>query len=305
MKPMSRPIISILTLLVIIHASTALACTIISAKRESTVMLGGNKDLPPTNAFMVIDKRGKLGVIYFATPWKQWSLAEHSGINEKGLCYDINWLPTEGLTAQPEKMRQNEWVITKLMQEATTVEEVLEEIFKYNWGDSLSYQVHFADKSGDAVIISPGLDGQLTYSRRPVGSNYLISTNYNEARRLRASWLGLDVPYKLIFDSKYRDADEILTGLNSEHDLTVGVMVSVLKATHRNWWFNTPLSIKTVYSTIFHPSKSLVYLYLNRQFDDPYIIDVQKQLKESKSYKKISLADLVSRDNQQFESAQN
>ena len=80
-------------------------------------------------------------------------------------------------------MRQNEWVITQLMQEVSTVAEVLTEIFKYNWGDSLSYQVHFADKSGDAVIVYPGLNGELTFSRRSKEGNYLITTNYNHARR--------------------------------------------------------------------------------------------------------------------------
>ena len=30
----------------------------------------------------------------------------------------------------------------------------LAKIFEYNWGDSLSYQVHFADKSGDAGDLS-------------------------------------------------------------------------------------------------------------------------------------------------------
>lgn len=302
MEQIVRSIISILALLVLLDSQTALTCTIISAKLGDTVLLGGNKDLPPSSSFMVIDKRGKLGVIYFGTPWKQWPFVEHSGINEKGLCYDANWLLKEKLTPQPEKMRQNEWVITQLMQEAATVDEVLKKVFQYNWGSSLSYQVHFADKYGDAAIIYPGLDGEPTYSRRSTGNNYLISTNFNHARRLRASWLGLDFPYQLMFDSKYRAADELLVGLNSRQALTVGFMASVLKATHRNWWFNTPLSIKTIYSTIFDPQKSRVHLYLNRQFDDPYIIDVQKQLIESQSYKKVSIAELVSPDIQQIES---
>ena len=249
-----------------------------------------------------MDKRGTLGVIYFATPWKQWPLVEQSGINEKGLCFDINWIPKEGLIPQPEKLRQNEWVITQLMQEAATVEEVLAKIFEYNWGDSISYQVHFADKSGDAAIMHPGLDGKLTFSRRSKGSNYLVSTNYNHARRLRASWRGLDYPYKLLFDSKFRAADDILSELDSEQDISLEIMGSVLEATHRNWWLDTPFSIKTVYSAIFDPRHLQIYLYFNRQFDHPHLIDVQRELQESKSYKKVPLTDLVSHDNQQTES---
>lgn len=294
MKPVIKISISILFLLLVFNASTISACTIISAYFNNTVLLAGNEDLPPTSSFMVVDKRGKLGVIYFATPWKRWPLIEQSGINEKGLCFDINWIPKEKLIPQPEKLRQNEWLITQLMQEAATVEEVRERIFAYNWGDSISYQVHFADTSGDAAIIHPGLNGELAFSRRSKGRDYLVSTNYNHARRLRASWIGLDFPYKLLFDSKFRAADGMLGGMDSDQDVSLEFMASVLEATHRNWWFNTPLSIKTAYSTIFDPRSLRIYLYFNRQFDHPHMIDVQRELDESASYKKVSLADLVS-----------
>ena len=301
MNPCAKIITSVLTLLIVLSASPSSACTIISVYSKGTVLLGGNEDLPPTNAFMVMDKRGKLGVIYFATPWKQWPLVEQSGINEKGLCFDINWIPKEELIPQPEKLRQNEWVITQLRQEVATVEELLEKLFQYNWGESISYQVHFADKSGDAVIIYPGLNGELTFSRRAKGSNYLISTNFNHGRRLRASWIGLDFPYKLLFDSKFKAADDMLLGLDSEHDASVEFLGSVLEATHRNWWFNTPLSIKTIYSTIFDPRNLHIYLYLNRQFDHPHMIDVQRELAEGVPYKKVPLAELVSSDQQHTE----
>jgi hypothetical protein len=95
----------------------------------------------------------------------------------------------------------------------------------------------------------------------------------------------------------------MLSGVNFEKDFTVEFMGSVLEATHRNWWFNSPFSIKTVYSTIFDPKNLQIYLYLNRQFDHPHVIDVQRELQESKSYKKVSLTDLVSHDNTQIETS--
>src|SRR5210317_1845299 len=125
MRPIAKIITSILFLVILLNASPTIACTIISGHFKSVVLLGGNEDLPTRSSFMVIDKRGKLGVVYFATPWKQWPLLEQSGINEKGLCFDLNWIPKEELIPQPEKLRQNEWVITQLMQEVSTVEEVL------------------------------------------------------------------------------------------------------------------------------------------------------------------------------------
>jgi hypothetical protein len=73
------------------------------------------------------------------------------GINEMGLSYDMNWIPTEKLIPHPEKKPQDQWAIKHIMKNFTTVEEVLSIIFTYNWGNSIFYQIHFADKYGDAV----------------------------------------------------------------------------------------------------------------------------------------------------------
>ena len=48
------------------------ACTIITAKVGETVIFGGNEDQYPNSSFLVVNPGGTFGVIYFATPWKQW-----------------------------------------------------------------------------------------------------------------------------------------------------------------------------------------------------------------------------------------
>jgi hypothetical protein len=258
-----------------------IACTIFTASHGESVFFGANEDQRPNSSFLVVDKRGTLGVVYFATPWKKWPLVMQMGINEMGLSFDNNWIMKEKLTPHPERTPQYEWAVTQLMQQASTVEEVLAKIFTYNWGDSISYQIHFADKSGDAVVIHPGADDELTYSRKPKGNGYLISTNFNLANLDKKMWSFLRY--------RYKTADEMLSTIGTQNNLTVAFMASVLKATHQKWIF------KTLYSVVYDLSKLRIYLYFDRQFDTPYNIDVKSELATTTEvYRKIPLEELVS-----------
>jgi len=256
----------------------SIACTIITASNGETVMFGGNEDQNPNSSFLIVNTGGTFGVIYFATPWKQWPLVMQMGINEKGLSYDTNWIPKEKLTPHPERTTQYGWAILTLMQETSSVEEVLSKIFTYNFGISIEYQVHFADKSGDAVVIHPGTDGELTYTRKPKGNGYLISTNFNLVQLDKGNWAC----------RRYETADKMLSNIRTQGDLTAEFMASLLKATHQDRF-----NIKTLYSAVYDLQKLSIYLYYNRQFDKPYVLDVKQELAKTKGYKKVSLKDLI------------
>ena len=259
----------------------ATACTIITASNSDKVLFAGNQDQAPVDSYLVVDKTGTFGVVYFATPWMSNPLVMMKGINEKGLSYDGNWLSKEKLNPHPERKLQLEWTITKLMKEASTVEEVLSVIFTYNWGDSISYQIHFTDKSGDAVIIHAGTDGELTYSRKPKGIDYLISTNFNVAKLGKRDWSCW----------RYRAADKMLSKIDAEKELSVDFITSVLNATHQNGTW------KTIFSTIYDLKKLRIYLFYNRQFDKPYILDLKEELAKTDRYRIVSLKDLISNKN--------
>jgi len=280
MKTIIRLSIICFLLIPLLDVSSTTACTIITASNGETVLFGGNEDQYKNNSFFVVDTSGTFGVVYFATPWKKWPLVMQTGINEIGLSYDANWIPREKLTPHPERNPQYEWVITQLMREVSMVEEVLSKIFTYNFGDSIEYQVHFADKSGDAVVIHPGSDGELTYSRKPKGSGYLISTNFNLAKLDKGNWSC----------HRYKKADKMLSKIGRQTDLTVEFMASVLNATHQDRLF----SVKTLYSAVYDLQKLRIYLYFNRQFDSPYRLDVKQEIANTKGYRKVSLKDLIS-----------
>lgn len=265
--------------------SKTIACTIFTASNGETVMFGGNEDQTPNSSFLVVDNGGTFGVVYFATPWKEIPLVMQMGINEKGLCYDANWIPKEKLNPHPERKSQNEWAVTQLMRGASTVEEVLSKIFTYNWGGSIDYQIHFADKSGDAAVIHPGTNGELTYTRKSKGNGYLISTNFNLAKLDKGNWSG---SYS---SDRYKTADKMLSKIDSHNNLTVELMASVLNATHQN------SDSKTLYSVVYDLQNLGIYLYYDRRFESPYILNVKEELAKTTFRRKVSLTDLISNRN--------
>jgi len=279
----------------LLDTSSTVACTIITVSNSRTVLFAGNQDWFPVDSYLVVDKTGKLGVVFFAHPAKSYELLMMKGINEKGLSYDFNWIPKEKLIPHPERDTQFEWAILTHMRDSSTVEEILSKLLTYNFGNSIDYQIHFADRSGNAVVIYPGTDGELTYSRKPKGNGYLITTNFNHARREKASWSALDYFYSILFDGTYQTADKMLSKVVDQDDLTVEFMASVLWATHRNWFFNTRFSVKTLFSTVCDLKNLKIYLYYKRQFDKPYVLDLKNELAKTDIYRKVSLKELVSK----------
>lgn len=216
---------------------------------------------------MIVENSGTYGRIYFATSWEDTPLIEQTGINEQGLCFDANWIPPTPVNQHPERPSAEEWVVTYLMKECATIAEVLQQAFKYDisgWGGTpMSYQVHFADATGDAVVIHPGTDGELNYTRKTEGDGYLVSTNFN-----------LVDPQPGVYPcQRYETATEMLEEIKNEETLTVEYARSILDAVHMEEG-----QIKTLYSTIYDLPKRLIYLYYFHQFEEVVVLDVAEEL---------------------------
>ena len=146
----------------------------------------------------------------------------------------------------------------------------------------IDYQIHFADKSGDAAVIHPGTNGELTYTRKTKGNGYLISTNFNLAKLDKGNWSS---SYS---SDRYKTADKMLSKIDAQNNLTVELMASVLNATHQN------SDSKTLYSVLYDLQNLRINLYYDRQFDSPYMLDVKKELAKTTFRRKVSLTDLIS-----------
>lgn len=250
------------------------ACTIFTATEGETTWFAGNEDQRPNNAYLIVDTSGTFGVFYIATPWQQWPMVMQTGLNEAGLSFDANWIPTESLASHPERSDPGEWPVTYMMKNAATVEQVIELTQTYNWGTSMAYQVHFADASGDAAVIHPGPNGELTITRKT--DSFLVSTNFN-LKRLRTG------DYSCV---RYETASSTLSSLD---EFNLENMASVLEATHQEGEFST------IYSTIYDLTGRQIWLYIDSDFDNPIQLDFYSELQ--KGDQQINIGQLFS-DNQ-------
>ena len=278
------------TLLMVFSVS---ACTIFSISYGQKVFFAGNEDEVPQNSasWLLVDKIGHYGIVAFQTPWPPWPFVMQTGINEKGLCYDGNSIPDEKLNPHPERIWRSTNPAYILMRECATVEEVVATYQKYDWSrlynGKIDTQVHFADRTGDAVIIYPGKDGEVTHVRKPRKNSYLVSANFNVRLMQEGdfsksmSWVGWD---------RYNTADKMLARIKSEKDLNVKTLASVLEAVRQPDGSRT----LTVYSELYDLQNMRIYLFYNHQFDTAYVLDVAEELAKTKgSFRRVPLKDLI------------
>lgn len=269
-------------------SNQAAACTIITATKGKTVLFASNEDQAPNTSYLVIDATGKYGVVFIATPMPDSPLVMQMGVNEEGLVYDINSIGKETLIHVPNTLQQKEWALVALMRETSSVDELLGKFFKYDWGTSISYQIHIADRFGDAAVIHPGKDGRLTYTRIDKNKGYLISTNFNLRDVELARWVS----------SRYQTADSRLKDLSTEADLSQKFMASVLQATHQEAGFISPA--KTIYSVVVNPKTLDIHLYYDGIFNKSYLLNVRSELSGASGKQIVPLAQVIASANKKI-----
>lgn len=270
------------------------SCTIFSASVGDKVLFGNNEDYykPKTYLWTEPATDENYGCVYLG--FKDYS--HQGGINERGLCFDANALPKSKINphselATPEFYESPYenyaiWAPVSILRKAATVEEAIEIANKYqrkNWypnSGSISYQLNFADASGDAVVISVDENGELAFTRKKKGDHYLISTNFNKANPDNA----LEYPCR-----RYNIAEEMLKGINNENDLSVDYFKSILDAVHEKGIFNN-----TLYSNVFDLKNRVIYLYHWHQFDETVALKVDEELAKGKI--KVRIKDLFSEE---------
>jgi len=270
------------------------SCTIFSASFGDKVLFGNNEDFykPKTYLWTEPATDENYGCVYLGFE----DYSHQGGINEQGLCFDANALPESKINMhselktppvyKPPYENYVIWAPVLILRKAATVEETIEIAKKYqrkNWypnSGNISYQLNFADAKGDAVVISVDENGELAFTRKKKGENYLISTNYNKANPENA----LEYPCE-----RYNKAEEMLRVINSENELTVDYFKSILNAVHEEGIFNT-----TLYSNIFDLKNGIIYLYHWHQFDEVVVLKVDEELAKGKI--NVRIKDLFSQE---------
>ncbi|MFZ2095071.1 MAG: hypothetical protein WAV05_00400 [Anaerolineales bacterium] len=238
-------------------------CTVVTISKGEQVFFGGNDDYINPDSYYWVDpgNDNRYGAIWIGT-----SDNVQQGINEKGLAYDANGLPrvdtNPHLERQPALGGYTYYPI-QILHECATVQEVIEWASTHRWHSYMHDQMHFADASGDAVIISAGADGELVFTRKPPGDSFLVSTNVNAAN-----------PSNGYPNDNYAIATTRLSQLlNQEGDLTFQDVTGVMDAVHTEG--GSSWTLETLLADL---PNGVVYLYYFYQFDKPVVLNITEEL---------------------------
>ena len=241
------------------------SCTIFTAVQGETVLFGDNWDYhegelvigfypPSTNSY---------GSVHFGYQDGERQSYQRA-VNDQGLAWAVNSIPKGKLNLHPElpySYIEDEFLYT-ILKKAATVEEALQIAQKFDFGDSMIAQIHIADISGDAVVIDPGLDGEIAFTRKPAGDGYLLSTNFN-----------LAIPEKGPVDFRWDTATSMLETLGKSQTLTPEFGGEILNAVHLR-----TLTTHTLQSNVIDLKNGDIYIYYMSQYDEAVKLNIDDEL---------------------------
>jgi hypothetical protein len=243
------------------------ACTAFMASDNNTVLVGNNEDynIPHTRVSFIPAKNGQYGRVYFG--YDNWR--PQGGMNDQGLFFDgLITEPMEIINSKNKPIFKGDFFDTFLA-ECATVNEVLDLFDNYNLEFMSEYQLFFADKTGDSVII----EGDHTIRK---SGSYQIVSNFLQSHvgenRYPCEW------YKGGC-LRFQTAEMMLKDIRI---ISVEHFRNILEATHQN-----TLGTRTLYSNIYNLKKGLIYLYYLHNYDNEVIINLNEELKKGSHYYEI------------------
>ena len=246
-------------------AAVPAGCSVLTISKGDAVFFGGNDDYVESDSYYWVDPgdHDDYGVVWIGRPDNV-----QQGVNEKGLAYDANGLPRVDANPHSERIPVPGSYTTypiHILHECATVEEVISWVNMHEWHSYMHDQMHFADASGDAVIISAGPDGEVVFTRKSPGDGFLVSTNFNVASPAN----GFGYPCW-----RYSRAQELLDRLvNQAGPITAGDVAGVLDAIHQQGG-----SSWTIESLVADLPNGLIYVYYFYQFDRPVMLRIEEEL---------------------------
>lgn len=241
------------------------SCTIFTAVQDEIVLFGDNFDYHEGDlviGFYPPSANG-YGSIHFG--YKRGDGQSYSRVvNDQGLAWAVNSVPNGKLNPHPEKPYSHveDNYLSTISKQAATVEDAVHIAQYFDFGDELGIQIHIADASGDAVVIGPGRNGELAFTRKPVGEGYLLSTNFN-----------LAIPEKGPVDFRWDTASSMLDTLSESQSLTPDFAGEVLNAVHLK-----TLTTHTLTSNVIDLKNGAIYIYYMSQYDKPIKLNIAEEL---------------------------
>jgi hypothetical protein len=218
------------------------------------------------------------GCAFVGWYWEGTAVSAQGGINDQGLCYDLTGIPDTPLNSHPYQSYSvdGSWVLFDVLRQNAYVSEVIDFLKNVNWEGHVWFQWFFADASGDMVIVSPGIDGELAFTRKESGiDGFLTQTNFNRVNNASGEY---PCP-------RYETSTEILNEITIEEELTVAKFNEVLEAVSFQ-----KSTTHTGYSNVFDPVNKMLYLTFMTQFDETIAINVTEEL-SSATYNAVPMTD--------------
>lgn len=259
-------------------------CTIFSISIGDTVFFGNNEDgtlpfdkmfisfVPPQKVpknFITPDQRGYIdiyGQVFVGFIYNDVHYVE-GGMNDQGLCFDVTHIPMELVegSADAEPWNHPLGSSWNVLWVCSTVEEVTEWYETHDLLENWNAQYQYCDAKGDAVVVTPS-NGNLHFV--DMGEDtYLITTNFN---RVNVTSHLYDYPCW-----RYDTAYEMLEKIEDEENLTAETCRDILEATaFEGGIFN---NLCTLYSTIYDPVNTEIYLYFRNDFETAVIFDLEEE----------------------------
>ncbi|MFQ6125601.1 MAG: carcinine hydrolase/isopenicillin-N N-acyltransferase family protein [Candidatus Heimdallarchaeota archaeon] len=174
---------------------TSPSCTIFTIAIGDTVFFGNNEDyrqrelriwyIPAQNISVIGGKRSIYGTVLIGfLNEEKGELYPNpcGGMNEHGLMFDINGLPSLTLIDNPNVSEfwtyQSSVYIHTSLWDCKNVEEVIEWYKIHKWNATIGGQIHYGDASGNAVVLSVNPSTHKWAFTRKTG-NFIVSTNFN------------------------------------------------------------------------------------------------------------------------------
>ncbi|MGC9781325.1 MAG: hypothetical protein HZR80_18940 [Candidatus Heimdallarchaeota archaeon] len=278
-----------------IPKKSVLSCSNFAAAINETILFGNSEDgnfghylrEDPLSSQMFYFPAGADGHGCTFVGWlvEDYIRSVQGGMNDQGLCYDLTGIPEAPMISHPEKPYRIDgtWIQYDVLRENANVSEAIDFLQNVNWEGPIWFQWFFADSTGDMVIVSPGPDGELAFTRKVAGvDGFLTQTNFNritnESESGGFNW------------QRYETSTEMLTEIRNEENLNVTAFNSILEAIH----FKKRLGF-TGYSNVFDPRNQMAYITFLSQFDETAVINVTEEL-SIPGYRAIPMTDYFSQE---------
>ncbi len=260
------------------------SCTIFTVAVGDTVFFGNNEDwyeqelrlwyVPSQNISTIGGEQSIYGAVFIGFLKEEKGElypCPCGGMNEHGLMYDINGLPSLALNDNPNGSSfytPGSYYIKTSIWDCKNVEEVIEWYKSHTWNTTIGGQIHYGDASGDAVVVSVNpLTHKWAFTRKT--GNFIISTNFN----LNNTGNACDYPC-----GRYLTSEYMLSQIENEEDLTVQACADILYAVHAEGLQYT------LFSNIFDPVNLAMYLNYGENYQNQKKINLLDVLSQKNSF---------------------